>query len=560
MVVAVEARAVDARRSIKVIVIGAGVSGIIAGIRFHQRIPNLDLAIYDKNPDVGGVWYENRYPGVACDVPAHSYQLSFDPNPNWSQFYASGQEIHQYWKAIVQKYGVDKYVRLNSKIVEARFDEAEAKWQVKIQRVDTGEVFTDSANILYACVGALNEWKWPDIKGLHDFKGVLLHSANWDDNWDPTGKAVAVIGSGSSAVQIVPSLQPIVKQLDTYVRSKTWISPPFASGEVQKHLEETNFTFSEEEVKRFNEDPQFFLEYRKAIDQELQSLHHITFRGSNADAIAAYLNEHMMKKLTKKPEILQKLLPDFLPGCRRITPGPHYLNALTQDNVSFISEEISSITAGGVVTNDGILRPVDAIICATGFDTTWTGRFPIFGRGGKKLADKWAEYPETYLSVATDEFPNMFISLGPNSEQGTGSLSIVIEKIGEYVCAAVEKIQRECIKTMTVKRASVESFVEFCDQYFPKTVFSLPCRSWYKRGTSEGRVSGMWPGSSLHFITTLANPRWEDYEYEYVNDNVMAWLGDGFTEAQKIPEADRAYYLDPENIDFPKPMRSSTEA
>ncbi|KAK9489835.1 hypothetical protein V1508DRAFT_400450 [Lipomyces doorenjongii] len=525
-----------------VIVIGAGISGIIAGIRFPQRIPNLDLAIYDKNPDVEGVCSTNS---LAHVHPAHSYQLSFDSNPNWSQFYASGQEIHQYWKAIVQKYGVDKYVRLNSKIVEARFDQAEAKWQVKIQRVDTGEVFTDSANILYGCVGALNEWKWPDIKGLHDFKGVLLHSANWDDDWDPTGKAVAVIGSGSSAVQIVPSLQPIVKQRDAYVRSKTWISPPSASGEVQKQ-EETNFTFSEEEVKRFNEGPQFFLEYRKAIDQELQSLHHITFRGSNADATAAYLNEHMMKKLTKKPEILQKLC---LTSCRAAA-----------DNVSFISEEISSITAGGVVTNDDILRPVDAIICATGFDTTWTGRFPIIGRGGRKLADKWAEYPETYLSVATDEFPNMFISLGPNSEQGTGSLSIVIEKIGEYVCAAVEKIQRECIKTMTVKRASVESFVEFCDQHFPKTVFSLPCMSWYKRGTSEGRVSGMWPGSSLHFITTLANPRWEDYEYEYVNDNVMAWLGDGFTEAQKIPEAERAYYLDPVNIDFPKPMRSSTEA
>ncbi|KAK9245704.1 hypothetical protein V1506DRAFT_537282 [Lipomyces tetrasporus] len=556
MVVAVEARAVDSRRPIKVIVIGAGFSGIVAGIRFPQRIPNVDLVIYDKNSDIGGTWHENRYPGVACDIPAHSYQLSFDSNPNWSQFYASGREIHQYWKNIVQKYGVDKYIQLNSKIVEARFDEVDALWQVKIQSVDTGEVFSDSGNILYLCVGTLNEWKWPDIKGLHDFKGRLLHSANWDDNWDPTSKSVAVIGSGSSAVQIVPSLQPKVKQLDNYVRSQTWISPPFAGSEVQKHQADENFTFTEEEIQRFREDPEYLLEYRKAIDQELQSLHQITFRGESANAVAAALQEHMTKKLAKRPEILQKLVPDFLPGCRRITPGPAYLNAITQDNVNFISDEISFITEEGVVTNDNILHPVDAIVCATGFDTTWTGRFPILGRGGRKLADKWAEYPETYLSIATDQFPNMFISLGPNSEQGTGSLSIVIEKIGDYVCAAVEKIQRECIKTMAPKRSSVESFVGYCDQYFPNTVFILPCRSWYKRGTSDGRVSGMWPGSSLHLVTALANPRWEDYEYEYVNDNVMAWLGDGFAEAQKIPEADRAYYLDPEKIDFPNPVQS----
>ncbi|KAK9450521.1 uncharacterized protein V1518DRAFT_414073 [Limtongia smithiae] len=552
MTISMENRSIDEPRPIKVITIGAGISGIIAGIRFPQRIPNLDLVIYDKNPEVSGTWYENRYPGVACDIPAHSYQLTFEPNPNWSQFYASGHEIFEYWKGVCHKYGVDKYIKLNHKILSARYDEPSAKWHVLVQNLISGETFEDVGDILYMCVGALNEWKWPSISGLHDFKGDLMHSAHWDDSWDATGKSIAVIGSGSSAIQIVPSLQPKVKSLDNYVRGKTWISSPFAPQEVEKHTStEANFTFSDEELKHFKNDPEFFLKYRKMIEQELQSVHHITFRGQSSQEAADAFKAGMRAKLATKPEIFEKLLPSFPPGCRRLTPGPGYLSSLTKDNVSFISDEIDCIVPTGIVTKDGTLREVDAIICATGFDTTYTGRFPVIGRNGTNLTDKWAKYPETYLSMTTDGFPNMFMSLGPNSAIGSGSLSIMLEYIGDYVSYAIRKMQRENLKSMEIKKRCVKNFVNFCTDYFKDTVFSLPCRSWYKGGTSNGRISALWPGSSLHAITAFGNPRWEDYDYEFVHGNEMGWFGNGWSHRERIAGADLAFYLDPAKIDYP---------
>lgn len=209
----------------------------------------------------------------------------------------------------------------------------------------------------------------------------------------------------------------------------------------------------------------------------------------------------MAAKLAAKPEILNKLVPDFPPCCRRLTPGPGYLTALTKDNVSFIKTPISRIDEHGIVAEDGTSRTVDAIICATGFNTTWTRRFPIYGRTNRLLSEKWAEYPRSYLGIATDEFPNMFMSLGPSSAFGAGSLTIVLERIGDYVCSAILKMQRETIKTIEVKPRAVEMFYEFTETYFANTVYSMECSSWYKGGTKDGKVSALWPGNVAGILT-----------------------------------------------------------
>ncbi|KAH6880730.1 flavin-binding monooxygenase [Thelonectria olida] len=536
----------------KVIVIGAGISGILASIRLPRRIPNLDLVVYDKNPEVGGTWYENKYPGIACDIPAHVYQASFEPNPNWSQFYASGNEILEYWKGIVAKYDVRKYMKLSHKIIEARFNEAESKWHVKVENCLTGDVLEDSCDVLYACIGALNDWKWPEIPGLQSFKGRLLHSAAWDESWDATGLNVAVIGSGSSAIQIVPALQPKAKHLDNYVRGQAWIAPPIAEAEVRKHtLTESNFHFTPEELSTFNEKPEVLLEYRKKLDSEIQSMTKVTLRGSFSEKAAADFTANMRAKLAKKPEILDKILPSFMPGCRRITPGPGYLEALVEDNVSFVSEAICGVTEDGIMTIDGQLRKVDAIICATGFDTSFTKRFPIYGVGGMDLASKWQEYPDTYISLSTRGAPNLFIAHGPNSGLGVGSLSIVLERTCDYVCNVVAKMQKDRIATIQPKQEACDLFVDYCKQYFEKTVFTLPCRSWYKRGTTDGPVSALWPGSALHYVKTLEKPRFEDYDFTYVGGNKVAWLGDGFTVCERDDVVGKSKYLDPENVDYP---------
>ncbi|EWC48772.1 hypothetical protein DRE_00077 [Drechslerella stenobrocha 248] len=553
--VGLEQKAVDETRPLKVIVVGAGISGILAGIRLPQRLKNLDLVIYDKNPEVGGTWYENRYPGVACDIPSHSYQASFEPNPAWSRFYASGAEIEEYWKHVAKKYGVYQYTQLNREIIEARFDEARGKWRVKVKKLDTPEqeVFEDESDVLFSCMGALNQWKWPDIKGLHDFKGKIVHSANWDTNLDYTDKNVAVIGIGSSAIQIVPAMQKKVKKMDHYARGKTWIAMPFVSEFAEnRNPDGKDFQFTEADIKRFQEDPEYFYQYRRELEHELNSGHWVTMRGSDLQKAArAVFTESMKARLAKKPEIYESLLPSFPVACRRLTPGPGFLEAIVEDNVNFIPQEISHITSDAIVTEDGTVRPVDIIVCATGFDTTWTKRYPLIGRGGQKISDKWRENPDTYMSMATDGFPNYFMTMGPNAAVGSGSLTIVLERVVDYICKAVEKIQRENIKTIEAKASSVEAFQRYCEAYFLGTVFTENCRSWYKNGKVDGKVVILWPGSCIHAERVLSNPRWEDWQYEYLNDNPYGWLGNGWTMADLKPEADRAYYLVHGQVDIP---------
>lgn len=259
---------------------------------------------------------------------------------------------------------------------------------------------------------------------------------------------------------------------------------------------------------------------------------------------------NMKRRLAGKPALVDSLMPSFPPVCRRLTPGPGYLEALTDPKCDVITTGIERIEADAIITSDGQRRPVDAIICATGFDTTFCPRFTVIGKNGASLGDKWKKVPSTYLSLATDGFPNYFISLGPNSALGSGNLLLLIEKIIDYITFCLAKLQRDNIQSMSPRHEAVETFVRYCDEYFQTTVFSLDCRSWYKGGTSDGRVSALWPGSSLHSTKTLAHPRWEDFDYEYEKDNGGSWLGNGWTVAEKEKTVN-VDYLNRDQIDFP---------
>ncbi|KAJ5595436.1 uncharacterized protein N7459_001644 [Penicillium hispanicum] len=481
----VENRAIDEARPMRVVIIGAGISGIIACIRFAQRIPNLDLCVYDKNADIGGTWFENRYPGCACDIPAHTYQATFEPNKEWSKFYASAPEIHGYWKRVAEKYGCMKHIKLNHQVSGAVWDENTSKWQLQGQRV-------------------------------------------------------AVIGNGSSGIQLVPGLLPNVTHIDHYIRSRTWIAPGFACSQVEKRGANMDNCENSLPLIRSTE-----------VELELQSMHGGTLTGDPMQ-VGAYelFGANMKRRLANKPELIDDLLPSFPPACRRLTPGPGYLEALTDDKVEIIKSEIVKVDETGIFTADGQHRAVDMIVCATGFDTTHTPRFPINGDGGVSLADRWKETPETYLSLATDGFPNFFLALGPNAGLGEGNLLLLIEKAVEYMTECVRKMQRDNIRAMEPRNAAVRGFTQYCDQYFAGTVFTSKCRSWYKGGTEDGRVTSLWPGSSLHAMKALSNPRWEDFNYVYGNDNAVAWLGDGWTENEKNHRID-VDYLDDDQVDFP---------
>lgn len=542
-------RSIDQPRKLRVVYVGAGVSGITAAIFFPKYVPELELAIYEKNADIGGTWFENRYPGCACDIPAHSYQLSFESKTDWSQFYATQPEILDYWQRVADKYDVRRFMKFRHRCTGATWNEATSKWHVTFAKIDDQgnvlETIEDVADVFMTGSGALNQWKWPAIKGLSEFKGMLAHSANWPENFDVTNKTIAVIGAGSSGIQIVPNLQPKAKHMDHYVRGRTWIAASFGHElvEARNNGQDGNFTYTEEEKEQWRRDPASYVKYRKTLECGMQGGYSVTHRDTKEHEEARGIFEKGMRnRLQSKPEVAEHLLPDFPPLCKRLTPGPGYLEALCAENVSVIPEPISHVDEAGIVTSDGKHRPVDAIVCATGFDTSFQGRFPVIGRDRLNLQDRYQARAETYLSVCTDGFPNYFQSLGPNAGVGNGNLLMIIESIQHYVGQILQKMSTQNVKTIEPKTKVVKNFTDYCDAFFKRTVFSAECGSWYKSSPpwvtdpeerKKGRVSALWPGSSIHAIKALQTPRFEDFEMTTVDENEFGWFGDGWAVAER---------------------------
>jgi cation diffusion facilitator CzcD-associated flavoprotein CzcO len=470
---------IENQRPIRVIVIGAGYSGVYCGIRIPERIRNCELVIYEKNAGIGGTWYENQYPGAACDVPSHSYQFSFNPKPDWSSLYAPSWEIRDYIEESAKKYGADRFVKLQHEVKDCEWNDEEGKWHVKVQRPD-GTVFEDKADVLVSARGLLNNKQWPDIEGLRSFEGEIMHSAAWNPKYDFKGKRVGVIGSGSSAIQIIPKLQKIEgTQMNCFIRSRTWISPPLGQGVQDKMGMGDKFEFTPEFVEKIKNDPQAWLDFRLMVEADANNIHAVVLKGTPMQIGAQKAFEDGMRaRLQKKPQYFDWLKPNFSPGCRRLTPGPGFLEALVEDNVNFIRDRIVKIEPKGIVTEDGKLHEIDVLVCATGFYASAAPPFRTAGKNGYTLQEHWHTRAKNYLSLATDQFPNHFFMLGPNGAIGEGSLTMMIETTGSYIMKAIRKIQKENIKSMVIKPERVRDFTQYCDTYFDTTVFMDDCNSW----------------------------------------------------------------------------------
>ncbi|KAJ5116039.1 FAD-binding monooxygenase moxY [Penicillium angulare] len=550
---------VDYARPMKVICIGAGMSGILCGIRFRQRIPNLDLVIYDKNEEVGGVWLENRYPGVTCDVPSVSFQYTFENNPYWSHFFSPGPEIGRYFKNVAEKYDMRSLVRFQHVFKSARWLEDRAKWEVTMLRLGDNMEFKDYCDVFVKATGNLNKWMWPKVPGLHDFKGDLIHSANWDENFDPTGKRVAVLGYGATAVQLVPAILPKVKYMDHYVRGQAWISPAgYVAADPRKGTSDIhNFPHSLEEQHEFAHDPKSQLSYRHQVEDFVNKFQLVHWVGSDMHkSFSKATEDSMLRRLAKKPEIFESLKPDYPVLCRRVSPGPKYLESLMEDNLNFIPKGVQRADATGLLDDDGVHREVDAIICATGFDTSLSLEdTPIYGKYGISLGELWQDEPGAYMSLCPPSMPNCFFFVGPNGAPGAGSTIQMSEVTCEYMIKCILKLQRENLKWMKPKDSAVAAFMKQVDRYFEKTTFAFTCNNWAKR-TSNGRMLGYWPGSAVHQRATLAHPRFEDFDYES-NDtdeiDSLAWMGNGMIMAQEL-NISTTGYLD--TVDKP-PVRTN---
>ncbi len=328
----------SARKQMRVIHVGAGAAGLCMAYKMKHYMKDFDLTCYEKNDEVGGTWYENRYPGCACDVPAHAYTFSWEPNPNWSSFYAYGPEIKRYFQDFAEKYGLMKYVQLKSRVLKAVWNEDEGIWEVDVNV--NGEVVKDWAHIFVNGTGFLNDWKWPKIEGLHDFEGRLMHSANWQDlNW--AGKKVGVVGTGSSAIQIVPQIQKTAEHLTCFMRSVTWISPAVGADVLADEREHgggdappgmAQYYFSEEEKEKFRTDPEYHLQFRKKLEGAVNNLFDMFIKDSpTSESADKMMRAEMHRRIGDgHEELKEKLIPKWPPGCRRITPGDGYLEALVK--------------------------------------------------------------------------------------------------------------------------------------------------------------------------------------------------------------------------------------
>ncbi|KAJ5818015.1 Flavin-binding monooxygenase-like family protein [Penicillium riverlandense] len=549
-------------RRIRIIVIGAGISGIAFAYKI-KALENVEYQIYEKNEDVGGTWFESRYPGCSCDIPAHSYTYPWVGNPNWSRLYAGAEEIWKFYRDRAEEYGVYETTKFNHKVVGATWNEENGRWMIKVEDLKTGLATEDSAEVLINCAGVLNKWKWPDIQGLQSFGGTLVHSARYPQELDLAGKTVGVIGAGSSGIQIVPTIQPIVKALISFNRSPTWIAPQFA-GHLASAGRQTMYT--EEEKERFRNDPEQLLKYRQEIDQVINSRFPNFYKGSEEQkASRAIVEKGMRERLSKMdPELREKLIPDFDVGCRRVTPGDGYLEALQEPNVQVVRTRIQEVNEESIVTADGISHAVDVIIAATGYDTSYVPPFPLVGRNGVDLGKRWAQTgAEAYLTCAVPDMPNYFseytlskgealrtfsyvilvtVVVGPNTPISNGSLMPAIESQLEFALTFAKKIQRESVKSVVVSQQATTEFNDHKDAVMELLTFSGNCNSWYKGGTSNGRITGPWCGSLNHFLESIAEPRLQDFEFTYDHGNRFEYLGRGLSR-KDVEKKDLAWYI-----------------
>ncbi|KAF2800321.1 flavin-binding monooxygenase-like protein [Melanomma pulvis-pyrius CBS 109.77] len=536
-----------ANRGIKVIIIGAGVGGILHSYNIDKQCSNVQYTVYEKNSDVGGTWFENRYPGCACDVPSHNYSYHFAPNPHWPKFLSSREDIWAYLDRVCNVFNLRRNMKFESEVIEARWDDALAIWRVKIrQTIDGGspQEIEDTCNVLWYSTGLLNKWKWPEVEGLGDFKGKLMHSASWPEEYGQEswkGQKVVVIGSGASSLQIVPSMQPHVSHMDVFVRTGIWFAPL-----VEEY--EADYVYSEAERAAFIKDPLEIQEHIKMMEQKLNEAYPALWMKSD---MQKGLRSHLEKVLDQQfqdKRLLKGYLPNFSVGCRRITPGFPYIRAVQQENVNVHFTHVTKIVPTGVIGADGVLREADTIVCATGFDTTYRPRFPIIGKYGRNLQEKWNEEATAYFGVADPDMPNFIIHGGPPGPLQNGSPMGVFHALSSYGIQMIQKLQNENIRSLRPTASALRAFDDYIQALVPHTVFSDDCRSWY-RNNKTGKVTNIYPGSALHLMEMLERPRWEDYEIEYWNENRFSFMGWGYVKGLKEPGNDLTYYLTPDKID-----------
>jgi len=466
---------------VHVFVVGAGFGGLGMAIKLAER-GERDFLVAERGGDVGGTWRDNTYPGAACDVPSQLYSFSFAPNPTWSRSFSPQPEIQDYIRRIAERSGVLDRFRFHTTVEDAAWDKQARRWRV---RTSAGEL---TADVLVSAAGALSDPKLPDIDGIDSFQGEVFHSAQWNHDYDLTGKRVAIIGTGASSIQIIPEIAKKVAHLDVYQRTAPYVMPrhdreytaveklafKYVPG-VQKLYRTAIYWGRECFVPGFTVNPKLALPAKKAA------------LGNIAKGIT-------------DPELREKVTPNFQIGCKRILISNDYYPALDRDNVDVVTDRIAKVTANAVVTTDGTEREIDAVIVATGFHTT---DLPIAahirGRDGVSLAEHFAEHGmQAYKGATVAGFPNLFFIVGPNTGLGHSSMVFMIESQIAYVLDALAKMRATGVAAVEPTPQAQKRWNDDVQRRMKRTVWSVGgCSSWYL--DEHGRNVTLWPRTTFAF-------------------------------------------------------------
>jgi cation diffusion facilitator CzcD-associated flavoprotein CzcO len=483
-----------AAADLDIAIIGSGFAGIGAGIRLQQAGFD-DYAIFERAADLGGTWRDNHYPGCCCDVPSHVYSYSFELNPFWTRGFAPQWEIRDYLRHTAAKYGVTARIRFNHEVTDAAWDAEARRWRIET----TGGAFT--SRVLISGAGALSDPTYPDIPGLDDFAGKKFHSARWEHDHDLTGEHVAVIGTGASAIQFVPAIQPDVEQIHLFQRTPPWVIPRW----------DHQITGTEHFLLRWLP---FAPALVRAVLYWTLELRVVGFRRPRIMKLADRVARWHLKRQVEDPELREKLTPDYTMGCKRILISDDYYPSLDRPNVEVVTEGIERVTESGVVTKDGREREVDTVIFGTGFHVTDP---PIAERirshDGRSLAEHWAHSMQGYKGTTVAGFPNLFFLTGPNTGLGHNSMIFMIESQVNYVIECLRTLRERGAAVVEVRRDAQDRYNDGLQRQMEGTVWTAGhCHSWYLDDT--GRNTTLWPSFSYSFRQQTRSFDADAYELE----------------------------------------------
>jgi len=468
------------RRAPRVAIIGAGFGGLAAAVAL-RRAGIDDLVIIEGDDGVGGTWRRNTYPGAACDVQSHLYSYSFAPNKSWSRTYARQPEILAYLESVADDFDLRRHLMLGTKVRSVRWNPDTWSWDCQLDR--GGHAATVTADVVVCAVGLFGSPKLPDIAGLTDFGGAIMHTARWDHAVDLAGKRVAVLGTGASGVQAVPELATIAERVTVFQRTPPWMVP------------KDDRPYSPTELTQFRRSP---LAVRRKRWQIWKFHHDNTATFADDPVVAARTNiaTSFLERTVADEPLRRALTPDYPFRCKRVLLGDDYYRALQKDNVELVTDPVERIAETSVITATGRRFDVDVIVLATGFETSrYLSGIDVIGTGGQRLHERWGADPSAYLGVAVGGFPNFFMLYGPNTNQGGNSIVYILEAGARLVASAVSRVARRG-GYVDVRPEAEKRYNDELSADLERTVWTQ-CDSYFRSPT--GRIVTQWPYTELEY-------------------------------------------------------------